>query len=201
MATDYTCLYRKYPEVISADQLYQICHISKRKAKWLLNHGVIPCQDSGKKTRRYKIKLSDVIQYLYACENAPDTVAPPVGEFNVKRKQLSPISQINKGKFCQFLHRVWLDESDALSVSNVRMLLGYRTETIRNWMAHKKLRSIRLPDGTQVVAKEWLVEFTTAYTIRNPRNLSKKNRELAEKYLYPNVKSERVTPALPIVIE
>lgn len=29
MATDYTYLYEEYPEVISADQLYRICHISK----------------------------------------------------------------------------------------------------------------------------------------------------------------------------
>lgn len=189
MATDYTYLYGKYPEVISADQLYQICHISKRKAKWLLDHGIIPCQDSGKKTRRYKIKLSDVTQYLDARENAPDTVAAPVGAFNVKRKQFSPISQISKGNFCQFLRQMWSDEPDALSVSNVRMLLGYRAETIRNWMAHKKLCSIRLSDGTQVVAKEWLVEFTAAYTIRNPRHLSKKNRELAEKYIHQNIES------------
>lgn len=191
MATDYTYLYGKYPEVISADQLYQICHISKRKAKWLLDHGIIPCQDSGKRTRRYKIQLSDVIQYLDARENAPDTVAASVGTFNAKRKQLSPISQIGKGEFCQFLRQVWSDEPDALSVSNVRMLLGYRTETIQDWMAHKKLRSIRLPGGTQVVAKEWLVEFVAAYTIRNPRHLSKKNRALAEKYLYPNMQPDQ----------
>lgn len=63
MATDYTYLYEEYPEVISADQLYRICHISKRKAKWLLEHGYIPCEDSGKKTRRYKIRLNDVIDY------------------------------------------------------------------------------------------------------------------------------------------
>lgn len=45
---DYRYLRRKYPETISMDQLYRICHISKRKARWLLEHGVIPCQDSGK---------------------------------------------------------------------------------------------------------------------------------------------------------
>lgn len=66
MATDYTYLYEEYPEVISADQLYRICHISKRKAKWLLEHGYIPCEDSGKKTRRYKIRLNDVIDYQSA---------------------------------------------------------------------------------------------------------------------------------------
>ena len=85
MATDYTYLYEEYPDVISADQLYRICHISKRKAKWLLEHGYIPCEDSGKKTRRYKIRLNDVIDYLRTLEAAPDLVATPVGAFNVKR--------------------------------------------------------------------------------------------------------------------
>lgn len=42
MKTDYLYLLEEYPETISMDQLYKICHISKRKAKWLLEHGVIP---------------------------------------------------------------------------------------------------------------------------------------------------------------
>ena len=96
MATDYTYLYEEYPEVISADQLYRICHISKRKAKWLLEHGYIPCEDSGKKTRRYKIRLNDVIDYLRTLEAAPDLVATPVGAFNVKRKQLNLVAQMGE---------------------------------------------------------------------------------------------------------
>lgn len=44
MATDYTYLYEEYPEVISADQLYRICHISKRKAKWLLELDISPAR-------------------------------------------------------------------------------------------------------------------------------------------------------------
>ena len=39
---DYGYLREQYPAVISKDQLYRICHISKRKALWLLEHGVIP---------------------------------------------------------------------------------------------------------------------------------------------------------------
>ena len=52
---DYGHLREQYPAVISKDQLYRICHISKRKALWLLEHGVIPCEDSGKQTRRARI--------------------------------------------------------------------------------------------------------------------------------------------------
>jgi len=61
---DYEHLRKQYPAVISMDQLYRICHISKRKAVWLLEHGVIPCEDSGKQTRRFQIRLEDVIGFL-----------------------------------------------------------------------------------------------------------------------------------------
>ena len=125
MATDCTYLYEEYPEVISADQLYQICHISKRKAKWLLEHGYIPCEDSGKKTRRYKIRLNDVIDYLRTLEAAPDLVATPVGAFNVKRKQLNPVAQICQKEFQRFLYNIWRDEADILRISDVQVLLGY----------------------------------------------------------------------------
>ena len=159
MATDYTYLYEEYPEVISADQLYRICHISKRKAKWLLEHGYIPCEDSGKKTRRYKIRLNDVIDYLLTLEAAPDLVATPVGAFNVKRKQLNPVAQICQKGFQRFLYNIWTDEADILRISDVQVLLGYSAGTIRQWILRKELRSTRLPCGIQVTAKEWLIDF------------------------------------------
>ena len=164
MATDYTYLYEEYPEVISADQLYRICHISKRKAKWLLEHGYIPCEDSGKKTRRYKIRLNDVIDYLRTLEAAPDLVATPVGAFNVKRKQLNPVAQICQKEFQRFLYNIWRDEADILRISDVQVLLGYSAGTIRQWILRKELRSTRIPCGIQVTAKEWLIDFSWAYS-------------------------------------
>ena len=38
-----------YPETISKEQLYQIAHISKATALHLLQNGLIPCKDTGKK--------------------------------------------------------------------------------------------------------------------------------------------------------
>ena len=32
----------------SLEQLYKMLHVSKRKAAWMLNNGIIPCQISGK---------------------------------------------------------------------------------------------------------------------------------------------------------
>lgn len=67
MATDYSYLLAEYPEKISQDQLYRICRISKRKATWLLENGYIPCEDTGKKTRRFKIQITDVIAVSVKC--------------------------------------------------------------------------------------------------------------------------------------
>ena len=167
MATDYTYLYEEYPEVISADQLYRICHISKRKAKWLLEHGYIPCED---------------IDYLRTIEAAPDLVATPVGAFNVKRKQLNPVAQICQKEFQRFLYNIWRDEADILRISDVQVLLGYSAGTIRQWILRKELRSTRIPCGIQVTAKEWLIDFTVRYTIKNPSRLSITHRELVEQH-------------------
>ena len=57
MKPNYDLLREAYPAIISGDQLCRVCHISKRKAKWLPENGVIPCEDTGKKTRRYRVRL------------------------------------------------------------------------------------------------------------------------------------------------
>ena len=37
---------------ISLEQLYKMLHISKRKASWMLNNGIIPCRIRPTKTHR-----------------------------------------------------------------------------------------------------------------------------------------------------
>lgn len=183
METDYSFLYEEYPEIISADQLYRICRISKRKAKWLLDSGHIPCQDSGKKTRRYKISIDDVVAFLRTLETAPETVTAPVGLFNNKNKRINPIAQINVRDFQQFLYTLWAEQPDALTPKDVRSLIGYSQATIGQWLVQKKLKSVMLPDRAQVIAKKWLVEFTAEHTIQNPSHLSNTNRQIALRYL------------------
>jgi len=64
MKTNYEQLKKDYPEVISINQFYQICHIAKRSAVYLLENGIVPYTDTGKLTWKYKIKLDDVIAYI-----------------------------------------------------------------------------------------------------------------------------------------
>lgn len=76
------------------DQLYRICHISKRKAKWLLENGVIPCEDSGKWTRRFQIHLEDVITFLERRDAGLLQKAIPAGIFSSGGRTLEQPRQI-----------------------------------------------------------------------------------------------------------
>ena len=51
---------RTFPRTMSKDQFYQVAHISKATALYLLQSGLVPCKDSGKKTRLYTISNRDV---------------------------------------------------------------------------------------------------------------------------------------------
>jgi len=66
-------------EIITKDQLYKICHISKSTALYLLKSGKIPCEYNGKKTRFYKIKKDDVIKYFENRNVFPECCSAPAG--------------------------------------------------------------------------------------------------------------------------
>ena len=61
------------PKVMTKEQFRIACHISKRKAKELLDNGVVPCEITGNKTWKYKIKKSDVLSYLERFKGAEDS--------------------------------------------------------------------------------------------------------------------------------
>ncbi|MGN1398567.1 MAG: hypothetical protein ACI4WG_00995 [Erysipelotrichaceae bacterium] len=67
------------PDIITKDQLYQICHIRKSTALYLLRSGKIPCEYTGKKTSCYKIKKADVITYLEKKKVFPESYSAPAG--------------------------------------------------------------------------------------------------------------------------
>jgi hypothetical protein len=72
----YEYLREQYPEYVSESQLYKICHIAKRSAKYLLDNGIIPCENNGKKTRKYRIALNDIIAYLEKRDKTLNSMIP-----------------------------------------------------------------------------------------------------------------------------
>lgn len=185
MSTDYSALLLEYPAVISKDQLYRICHISKRKATWLLENGIIPCRDSGKKTRRFQIYTADVVNYLITLENEPQKVAIPVGIFTCnkyRKKQENPVAHLPRSELKKHLCLKWCSEPDALTITQISQITGYNLQTIGQWISKGKLQYVPCPDGRKV-AKQWLIHFMTDHILASPSRLSYTMRRTVEDLL------------------
>lgn len=117
---------RTYPETISKDQFYRIAHISKATALHLLQNGLVPCKDSGKKTRRYTIRTDDVITYLIDREIQPEKYGAPDHWYrdrsgyrksrNTFRYELSNLSETEKNLFEEYTRTELAAYGDLLSV-------------------------------------------------------------------------------------
>lgn len=80
----YRYLLNQYPETVQKEQFRIICHISKRTARYLLQSGLVPCVQSGKKTRNYTIKMKDIVRYLERREIHPEKYKLPPGSYIVR---------------------------------------------------------------------------------------------------------------------
>lgn len=115
MSYDY--LREQYPETISKDQLYRICRISKRKARWLLENKIIPCEDSGKQTWRFHIRLEDVITFLERRDAGLLREDIPAGIFSSGApSSAQPRQMLDSGALRAFLLERWADVPDILTV-------------------------------------------------------------------------------------
>ena len=143
-------------KIISAEQTRKLLHISKRKCAYLLEHRIIPCEITEKKTHRYLVREEDVLAYA---EHADEIILPPVfSSASGKSHRKEPDPRIGISDFL----RVWAKEPDALTPADMRRLTGYTASTVRQWIRKGKLRSVTV-QGRTLVPKEWLAEFMAGY--------------------------------------
>lgn len=156
---DYENLHQQYPEIISMDQLYRICHISKRKAKWLLENGVIPCTDSGKQTRRFQIRLDDVITFLERRDAGLLQGDIPTGIFSSGGRTLEkPRQLLNSEELRAFLLERWADFPDVLTVPQTATLSGFGASAINRWFRDGLVDGVCYR-GKNLISKESLAEY------------------------------------------
>lgn len=179
---DYDYLRERYPEVISMDQLYRICHISKRKAKWLLENGIIPCKDSGKQTRRFQIYLEDVISFLERRDAGLLQGDIPVSIFSSGGRTLEQPRQIlDSGALAAFLLERWADAPEVLTVAQTASLCGYGPSAINRWARDGLVEAVSYR-GHNLIFKESLADRLASYEGQTISARSELHEELLEEF-------------------
>ena len=133
------------PDIITKDQLYQICHISKSTALYLLRSGKIPCEYTGKKTRCYKIKKADVITYLEKRKVFPESYSAPAGwykgNYTVKMKTEVPEQVLENMKL--YYTELFAQYPDVLTATEISKVIGYGTTSINDWCRKGHLKAFK----------------------------------------------------------
>ena len=142
-----------YPndEYISGGELYKFLHISKRKMKYLLEHGYIKHIDTGKKTHRFMVKLSDAEEFKVRLETDAELNAGIQGKFCSRKHGKGPKVPLepnreNGAKFRDYLRTEWSDEPDALPAKRVAELTGFPSQSIYRLFEQKKIFSAKVSD-------------------------------------------------------
>lgn len=141
--------------------MYKMLHISKRKAKYMLDNGIIPCTDTKKKTHRYLIKKSDVIAFVEkgSVFQYPSNLFSSGYPSNRTTNHLFSVVESDVAK--KWYEENFAKEKDVLQLQDVKRLTGYSREAIRKWMLSGDLFSIR-KGCYLIIPKASLIEWMSS---------------------------------------
>ena len=152
----------KNVEIISLEQLYKMLHISKRKAAWMLQNSIIPCEIRNTPTHKYSIRKEDVLAYI-AKSGREKRSEIPVGIFNAKKTN-NPRRTESSGSGCggyfddthyklrgkeRARFKAMLEDllsavPDTLTVDEVAELTGYHRRTILRYVQRKYIYAVNI---------------------------------------------------------
>lgn len=153
----------EYPEYITKEQMYRICHISKKTCLFLLQSGLVPNIDSGRKTRRYKIKTTDVLQYLRDRDDYPELYKAPDGFYkNAGCKKAPSFDEVfKKGDLIpmrKYYEKCLISYPDVMSIEQVAEFTGYCKTSVRAWCSKQEVKCFLIRQRFQI-PKECLLDF------------------------------------------
>lgn len=160
---------------ISLEQLYKMLHISKRKAAWMLNNGIIPCRIRPTATHRYIIRLEDVEIYLQKQRKARREEIP-VGisgakprkrEVLLNRQPVDTVTiaecYITLADDCKEAFRAHVENrlrytADAFFIDTAAEIIGYSRGMVLSHIQQKHIDAVRI-SGKYIISKAAIVDF------------------------------------------
>ena len=170
---------KQYPETMNKDQLYKVAHISKATALYLLQSGILPCEDTGKKTRCYTIKTDDVIDYLRQRAIHPEKYKASEGWYvgiaggedsgnpNISGRITLTTKQTKL--FETFLKSKMKKMADLLTTEELSSFIGYKPTAVINWCSTKKMKAFKI-GRKYLIPKECAIKYlVSSAMLHNPR--------------------------------
>lgn len=179
----YSELLQQFPEYMTKNQMYKVCHISKKTCLFLLENGLVPCIDSGKKTRRFKIKTNAVIHYLEDRDLRPELYRPPEGFYKKKQSELNrALTEDDLLIMRQFYEAALKHYPDVLTTKQISEFTGYGESSVVRWCSKRQLRSFYIKRRFYI-PKEYLIDFLTSWHFIGISVKSETHRRINSQFL------------------
>jgi len=179
----YSELLQQYPEYMTKDQMYKVCHISKKTCLFLLENGLVPCIDSGKKTRRFKIGTNAVIHYLEDRDLRPELYKPPEGFYKKNPSELDrALTEEDLRIMRQFYETALKRYPDVLTTKQISKFTGYGESSVVRWCSKQQLKNFYIKRRFSV-PKEYLVDFLVSWHFIGISVKSETHRKLNKQIL------------------
>lgn len=181
-ASKYDYLLTQYPKTVQKEQFRIMCHISKRTARYLLQSGLVPCVQSGKKTRNYTIRVKDIIRYLEQRELYPEKYKLPPGSYkNTYIAKSNLPKSVTEPELREYYMERFKDVPDIVTTKQVAEITGVTVSTVAKWIRSKKLRALVHGTGF-IIPKVCLLDLMSNNEYQK-RQLKSKRRDEIENFL------------------
>ena len=171
-----------YPDPMGRTDFRKACRIGTRTSIYLLQSGLVPCENTGKQTRCYKIAKADVAAYLRRRLAEPAYYTPPSGWYKNYPNHKPPAFSLNgallltdatRQRVRRWYENLLARRPDVLDAHQKARITGYASRTVSRWCTEGRLKSFPYQHSYKV-PKEWLLEFLTS---EDYNSITRKSKE------------------------
>ena len=147
--------------IFTGSQFRQYVHISTRKMKYLMDHNIVPHNDTGQATHRYEIKKSDADEYLQKVESDPRFLSECTGIFSSRYahpKRIGYIDDTFVHIATDYFKQLWRGQPAIMTAQSAAELIGTNRQYIRRASESGKLKTCIIK-GTITFSKQEFITF------------------------------------------
>lgn len=150
---------------MSGSELRQYLHISTRKMKYLMDHNLIPHENTGHATHKYRVSREEAEKFRYRMETEEGFLAELAGKFSNRterqpRRILEPTAENSKA-FRLWLQKKWAELPDALPTQTAASLAGFAPQRIHKLIKEKALHGITV-HAVQYISKSEFILYISS---------------------------------------
>lgn len=157
-------------EYMSGSELRQYLHISTKKMKFIMDNNIIPHENTGQVTHKYRVKTEDAVNFKNRMDTDPNFMREYRGQFSWRKKERDEQERKNvewilkhTDKYKAYIEKMWSDIPTAIPSQITAKLIGCNAKSLHRLHSEGKLNSVNV-GHVQYCIKEEIINYMVSET-------------------------------------